>query len=262
VFGRIEKYTPEDFDVLVMTSGKDSPEMRELCEKNHWSYVSTVRNNVSLVLNLGISLFPEAKYIWKIDEDIILTEGCFKRMKETYAFLEKETRYEVGFVTPILNVNGYGYVPLLESLGMAEKWEERFGELRITDCYTHHVTIHDSPEAALFIWGKDNEELKDIDVIARKLDAMEFKYSICPVRYSIGFIMFSRRNWLRMELFPVTSKQNLGADEEHLCQFCMMHARVMAVAENAVAGHLSYGPQHKVMEKYYKENEQLFLCKK
>lgn len=261
VFGRLKAYTPSDFDVLVMTSGKDSLEMRELCEKYNWSYVSTERNNVSMVLNLGISLFPEAHYIWKIDEDIIVTKNCFERMQETYQYLEKQTRYEVGFVSPILNVNGYGYVPLLEHLNLTNEWENKFGELRVTDCYTHHVAIHDAPEAALFMWGNECKELRNIDEISGKLDAMNFQYSICPVRYSIGFIMFSRQNWIRMEMFPVTSKQNLGADEEHLCKFCLMHARVMAVAENTIAGHLSYGPQHKVMEDYYKKNENLFLLR-
>jgi hypothetical protein len=261
VFPRLRKYVPADFDVVVITSGRVNEELKEMCSAHNWSYVSTERNNVSLAVNLGILLFPEAKYIWKIDEDIIVTEGCFEAMVKTYRHLQQNSRYEIGFVTPLLNVNGYGYVPLLELTNSVGTWERKFGELRVTDCYTHHVAIHDSPEAAMFMWGEGNPALCSLDTVAEELSNIPFRYSICPVRYSIGFIMFSRQDWIRMEMFPVTEKMNLGADEEHICQFCLMHARVIAVAENAVAGHLSYGPQHKAMEDFYRQNRQLFLLR-
>lgn len=259
VFLRLKKYVPSDFDVVVVTSGKVVGELKDICARYNWSYASTQRNNVSLALNLAILLFPQCKKIWKIDEDIFVTKGCFEAMAKTYNYIEQNTRYEIGFVTPLLNVNGYGYVRLLELMKADDAWERKFGELRYTDCYTHHVAIHDSPEAAMFMWGKENPALANLDAVADKLTALPFSYSICPIRYSIGFILFSRQDWIRMEMFPVTEKMNLGADEEHICRFCLMHARVIGVAENAVAGHLSYGPQHQAMEKFYKEHNSAFL---
>ena len=50
---------------------------------------------------------------------------------------------------------------------------------------------------------------------------------------------------MKMGMFPVKQHMNLGADEEHICKFCMMHARVMAVAEEYNRWSSSYGPQHK-----------------
>lgn len=258
VFGRLEAYVPKDMDVCIVTSGKDDKTMRELCEKNQWSYLSTDMNNVSLVTNMAISLHPEAEYIIKMDEDIFVTEGTFDELLNTYNRVEEESDYEVGFVTPLIPVNGYGYARILDILNIRSNWEERFGEIKITDCYKHHMTIHDNPNAAEFLWGKNNDIMSEIDLIQEKLRNSEFSYSICPVRYSIGLIVFNRDNWLRMGMFPVTSFENMGADEKKICEFCMMEGRAMVVSENCIVGHLSYGPQHKVMEQYYHDNRKIF----
>ena len=258
VFGRIERFCPGSYDVCIVTSGKNDQVMSKLCEKNSWSYLSTEINNVSLAINLATALHPKAEYIIKMDEDIFVTKGTFETLLSTYDKVEKESDYEVGFVTPLIPVNGYGYARVLDILGIRKEWEERFGEIKITDCYKHHMTIHDSPEAAEFLWGKDNPPMKSIDLIQKSLQHNPFSYSICPVRYSIGLIVFNRENWLRMGMFPVKSFENMGADEKRICKFCLMEGRAMVVSENCIVGHLSYGPQHKVMETYYKENKKHF----
>ena len=56
-------------------------------------------------------------------------------------------------------------------------------------------------------------------------------------------ILFTRETWMDMGLFPITAGNNLGADEVHICFYCMMSGKAMVVAENAVAGHLGYGTQ-------------------
>jgi hypothetical protein len=258
VFGRIEKFCPDNYDVCIVTSGKNDQVMSRLCEKNSWSYLSTEINNVSLAINLATALHPNAEYIIKMDEDIFVTKGTFKTLLSTYDKVEKESDYEVGFVTPLIPVNGYGYARVLDILNLRKEWEKKFGEIKITDCYKHHMTIHDNPEAAEFLCGKDNPPMKSIDTIQKSLQQKPFSYSICPVRYSIGLIVFNRDNWLRMGMFPVKSFENMGADEKRICKFCMMEGRAMVVSENCIVGHLSYGPQHKVMETYYKENMNLF----
>lgn len=258
VFARLEKYLPDGIDVCIATSGKDDFKMRELCEKNEWSYLSTKKNNVSLVTNLAISLHYAAEYIYKMDEDIFLTEGTFETLIDTYIKVEEKSEYEVGFVTPIIPVNGYGYVRILDILEINDIWKSKFGEIKITDCYKHHMTIHDNPAAAEFLWGRENKALRNIDELQKNLQTRHFSYSICPVRYSIGFILFHRDNWIRMGMFPVKEYENMGADEKRICEFCMMEGRTMVVSENCIAGHLSYGPQHQVMQQYYYDNRDLF----
>lgn len=262
VFPRLKLFTPADVDVVLVTAGKICGKIRAICADYGWSYIGTEINNVSLAINTAIYHHSNAEYIYKMDEDIFVTKGCFEKMLDTYIVLKAETRYEVGFTTPLIPVNGYSYVRLLEIFDKVDAWEERFGELIYTDCYKHHGTIHDSPEAAMFLWGADNPDFEDIDVMAEVLQNSKYTYSICPIRYSIGFILFGRRDWVRMGMFPVSKYQNLGVDEEHICTYCMMSARVMAVSENAIAGHLHYGgPQREALEEYYRSNREKFLPK-
>lgn len=257
VFQRLKAFVPENVDVCVVTSGLVNADLRQMCEACGWSYMSTTKNHVSLAVNLVISNHPKAKYVYKMDEDIFLTEGVFHVLKETYRRVQKESRYEVGFVTPLIPVNGYGYVRLLEIFGTAELWEERFGELKYTIALQHHRTIQRDPEAARFMWGEKNEAMSSLDEMQERLCKKEFQYSICPIRYSIGFILFHRDNWVRMGSFPVVAR-NLGIDEEALCKFCMMESRAMVVAENAVVGHLAYNPQNKEMKQYYDSHKEKF----
>lgn len=262
VFGRLIAFKPENTDICLVTSGKKDAYIRDLCDKNDWSYLSTEINNVSLVTNLAISLHPEADYIFKMDEDIFITERTFEVLLDTYKSVEANTDYEVGFVTPLIPINGYGYARILDILKLRDEWEKRFGEIKITDCYQHHMTIHDSPDAAEFLWGKDNPKMQSIDEIQKQLLNSNLSYSICPVRYSIGLILFRRDNWLRMGMFPVKDYENMGADEKAICKYCMMEGRVMVVAEKCIVGHLSYGPQHRIMENYYTKNREYFRVPK
>lgn len=262
VFARVEAYMSANTDVCVVTSGKYDQTMKTLCEKNQWSYLSTELNNVSLVTNMAINLHPKAEYIIKMDEDIFVTKGTFETLLKTYERVEAESDYEVGFVSPLIPVNGYGYARVLDILKIRHRWEECFGEIKITDCYKHHETIHDNPKAAEFLWGKNNPVMRNIDDIQEKLQGMKFSYSICPVRYSIGLIVFHRDNWLKMGMFPVKSYENMGADEKRICEFCMMEGRTMIISENCIVGHLSYGPQHQTMEKYFRSNREIFDLKR
>ena len=61
-----------------------------------------------------------------------------------------------------------------------------------------------------------------------------------------------------MEGFPAVVG-NMGMDEEAFCQFCVLHSYAMIVAENAVVGHLAFGPQNKAMEQYYYDNKERFM---
>jgi hypothetical protein len=261
VFPRLKKYTPTGFDVVVVTSGKISKRLKSVCSEYEWSYISTEKNNVSLALNVAVSLFPGARKIWKIDEDIFVTEGTFEAMAQTYNDIDSNSQYEVGFVTPLININAYGYARLMELTGGMDVYTKTYGEMRISDGLSHHTTIRNSAEAAKFMWGENNPAFSDIDALSEKLRTNDFAYSICPIRYSIGFILFSRQNWICMDMFPDTKAMNLGADEEHICKYCMLSGQVIGIAENTVVGHLAFGPQNKEMEIYYINNKSKFMVK-
>ena len=258
VFGRLRKFVPRDFDICILTAGYKNTELAERCEKEGWSYLYSKENKPALVMNCAVKEHPNAKWIFKMDEDIFVTDGVFETLKKTYQQVEESGRYTVGFVAPLVPVNGYGHVRLLELFDAVDLWEKRFGALKYSDCFYHHRTIWKEPEAACFMWGEDNPKMGSLDQMQTILQKKALQYSVCPIRYSIGFILFRRENWIKMETFPVLEYRNMGADEEWLCQFCMMQARAMVIAENAVVGHLSYGAQNQVMEQFYYRHREKF----
>ena len=257
VFGRLRAFVPKDIDVCIVTSGLVNSGLQDMCEEYQWSYLSTSRNNVSMAVNTAIWKHSDAQYVYKMDEDIFLTKGVFEILKDTYQAVSEKGRYEVGFVTPLIPINGYGHVRLLEIFDAVDLWQERFGELKYTNL-THHRNICENPETARFMWGEGNQAMNDLDRMQQILSHREFCYSICPIRYSIGFILFHRNSWIRMEGFPAVVG-NMGMDEEAFCQFCVLHSYAMIVAENAVVGHLAFGPQNKAMEQYYYDNKERFM---
>ena len=254
IFRRIKAYTPSHYDVCIMSSGLYDIRLSEICQQNGWSYLSTGSNKISVIINTAIHIHAAAKFIFKMDEDIFITRGIFEKLLNTYKVFEKKERYQIGFVSPLIPVNTYGYVRVLEKLHLEAEWEARFGKLKYTDGLTHHYEIAQNYHAAMFMWGDGNRILKDIDSLSHELGGQPLQYSICPNRYSIGMILFTRETWIDMGLFPVTAGSNLGADEEHICCYCMMNGKAMVVAENAVAGHLGYGAQTEKMMDYFENN--------
>ena len=110
VFGRLAAFLPDGIDVCVVISGKTDARLRDICREHGWSCLSTRRNNLSLAQNTAIRLHPAAQWIYKMDEDMFLTEGVFERMKAAYLSAPGKTSIEVGFVSPLIPVNGYGHV--------------------------------------------------------------------------------------------------------------------------------------------------------
>ena len=259
VFNRLKAYAPKNMDICIMPAGKFSEELDKLCEKNAWSYLSTEENKITLIQNITINLFKNAKYIYKIDEDMFLTKGFFETLKNTYLKVENETHYKVGFVAPLIPINGHTYIDVLEKVNLLEDFEKKFGKA-IRDTSPGKANS-ENPEIAKYLWGESKEELRDIDKISEKLSKEEFKFSICGMRYSIGAILFAKKTWEEMGKFDVTFGNNLGLDEVQLCTHCMLQCEHMVIAHNNLVGHLGYGPQGKAMKEYYEKHREQFKLK-
>lgn len=102
-------------DVCIISSGVWSNTLDEICKENSWSYLSAEENNVSLVQNVAIKNYPNANYIYKIDEDIFLTENYSENLKDAYK-IAKEGDFEPGVIAPLIPVNGYGHKRVLSKL--------------------------------------------------------------------------------------------------------------------------------------------------
>ncbi len=259
VFGRIEKYVSQDIDVCIVSSGLYSEELANIAEKNNWSYLSVKQNKVSLVQNIAINLHTKAKKIYKLDEDIFITENFFEQLEKTYNAIQENGRYNIGFVAPLLPINGYANVNVLEKTGLIEKFDKRFGK-------TYHngdgeAPIIKNPDIAKFMWGETEEKLRNIDKLSKEFSEQEFSYSICPIRFSIGAILFSREIWEDMGRFKVGIGNNMGQDEVQICEYCMIQSKAIIVSENTLAGHFSYGPQTNAMKEYYNSHREVFKVK-
>ena len=256
VFGRIKRFAPEDLDICVVSSGKFSPELDQLCEKNGWSYLSTKENNVARIQNTAIWLHPNAKYIYKLDEDVFITEHYFENMLRAYEHAQTG-EYTPGVMAPLLNVNGYAHMRILEKLGQKELFSQRFEKAKYMA--GPQRKIENDPGAARFMWGEGGF-VPFIDVLNARFGAEPLEERACPIRFSIGAILFERQLWEDMGYLSVDPKgTNMGMDEVEVCSFCLINSRPLMVSENVVVGHLSFGTQNGPMKDFFEAHKELFM---
>lgn len=251
---RIAKFVPSDIDVCIVSSGLYSAPLAELAERHGWSYLHTKANKVSLVQNLAIAVHKQAKWIYKLDEDIFISEGFFDSLLEGYLHIKNEGLYNPGFCSPVLNVNGYSYITFLRILGIENEYRNHFGELKRA---AHNIKAHSNPEAAKWLWHKS----VPFDEVASYVRSQPFSYSPVPHHFSIGAILFERELWEAVGGLRTSLHEGvLGIDEEHLCKDCIHLSRPIVVIDNVFAGHFSFGPQEAGMREYLPEiSSQLFL---
>lgn len=259
VFDRLDRYCNSDIDICVLSAGKHVDRLREICREKHWSYLATSVNNVCLAQNECIKLFPNAKYIFKIDEDMFVTKHSFNKLYRHLRDVEKQadSYFVPSCIVPMINVNTVTMIDLLQQdVEILAEFEDRFGKVVITNGLHHHQYLLENPEIAMYMW-----EHFDIDDTRLTID----ERVLCPFRFSIGMILFKREMWEMMGGFPDTSNSEkeyerigLGVDEKAICTFAMLKAMPMLIDRSVLVGHLGYGPQSKEMIKFFKENEKLF----
>ena len=259
IFERIKEFSDESMDICIVSSGIYSERLSEIAKDNGWSYVSTSRNCVTLAQNMVIKLFPNAQYIFKLDEDIFITKNFFTTLKTTFHQVQENGRFNVGFVAPILPINGYCHVVLLEKLGLIEYYEENFEKVKYAA--GENRMIENNPDVAKFMWG-ENDCVPHIDDLDKILNESEFSYSASTVRFSIGAILFTRKIWQDMHYFKVSPTVGMGVDEVQICEYCVTNSKAMVISENTCVGHLSFGPQNEGMKEYFKQNSEKFLIKR
>jgi hypothetical protein len=256
VFKRIKKFVPKDVDVCILSSGIYSEELAKISEKNNWSYLSTKRNCVSLIQNIAVSLFPNAEYIYKLDEDIFVTKNFFNTLYKTLNDCEKNGDYRVGFVAPTIPINSFGNLNILKRFNLVEKYTKRFEK----PLYALGADRMDesNKDAVEFFWGEGGY-LPNIDVMDKTLNDDKFSYLACPIRFSIGAILMKRSFFEEMGMFKVSKFGScMGVDEQQICNYCMDSSHAIIVSLNTVVGHLSFGVQNENMKNYYLNHKDVF----
>ena len=259
VFARVKKFVPEYFDVCIISSGLFDETLNKIALENDWSYLSTAQNNAPLIQNLAIMLHEQAECIFKMDEDIFITEGVFDTLMKTAHYVQTHSHYNVGFVAPLIPINGYGHIRLLEKLGLVETYEKMFEPVKYG--YIPSKMIQTSSKVAKFFWG-EGEIVPSIDAMNAAFRIQKMQYSVCPVYFSIGFIHYQRNLWKAMNGWELPPQNSWGpaVDERQICKFCVLASAAIIVAENAVVGHLSFDGQNAAMKEYYLTHKEVFRC--
>lgn len=249
---RIARYAPSNLDICLVSSGLYSEELADWAKHNKWSYLYTTINEVSLAQNLAILEHPEAEWIYKLDEDMFITNQYFENLLLGYKHIEEEGLYNPGFVAPIININGYTYIEFLKVLGLEKEYKRVFGELKYA---ANGIKCHYDPVVAQWIW-KNSLPLEEIGL---KFSSKSFSYSVVPHRFSIGAILLKREYWESIGGFKIGKQEGvLGIDEEDLCRKCMEYSRVMCIIHNVFCGHFSFFLQEEGMKEFLHKNTKLF----
>lgn len=259
VFARLIKYMDIDADVCLVSSGVYNKQLEMFALGNNWSYMTTEENNLCLAQNECIKHFPNAKYIFKLDEDMFVTKNSFSTLLEEMKSLETWSDYVPGAIVPMININATCLPKLLRMTGMWQAYNNLFGKPYVSDGRTHHDEITFNADITKWLWSNISIDNAKLQWAGRE------RSELCATRFSIGMVLFKRDVWDAMGRFPYTpddpveyKRIGLGEDEKALCNYCMMRARPMFICNDVLVGHLSYGPTTKEMLNFYKKHQELF----
>ncbi|MCD7726296.1 MAG: hypothetical protein LUI12_12230 [Clostridiales bacterium] len=243
VFSRLKRFLPDDVEVCLCSSGIYDDTLAAIAAENVWSYLSTSQNSVTLIQNIAYAIYEDCTWIYKMDEDIFLTNNTLSRLYEAYVREEINSSYRIGVMAPVIPLNQSCYRLVLEKYHCLQDFEERYGR-----ALWGGLSIS-APDVALYLWGKYGN-IPGIDQIAS--DFREPVISLCSTRYNIGLILIKRTLWSNMSGFTTSASPDMGLDEEELDAYCVNSSRVIMIAHDAVAGHFAFGPQSYGMREYMK----------
>lgn len=245
VLGRINKFVPNNYDVCIVSPKIKSEKLKKVCEENNRSYFRSKANKLATALNTAIKLHSNAEYIFKLDEDIFVGKGFFDGLYKTYLKAYADQIYNIGIVCPTMNVNGASYRYFLEKKGLVNEYKQLFGNLK---CTCDDDDVYKNPKAAIYL----REHSLPLDKTIDEFSSYEIEYEPCPIRYSIGAILFTRDFWDSAKGFISPGNGELARDELCLCSYCINSSKAILISKNIFAGHFGFGVQKKDVIPLYK----------
>ncbi|GEP20247.1 hypothetical protein [Pediococcus argentinicus] len=252
-FQRLKSYIPNDYDVMIVSSGRELEELAVIAKENHWAYLPLKKNNVCVALNTAIQKLSNAETIVKIDEDIFVTQNSIKSIEDE---LESPSiNVKPGFVAPLIPINGFAHTEVLNIFEKEDLYNSKFG---LDICAAGpDQKIENDVAVAKFFWN--NEVFGNVDEMNQKVKNYSLNAVTCPIRFSIGMIAFKRSTWDKMGFFKSTGRgADMGQDEVQIDTFCVLNSMPMVVDRKSLVGHLSFGKQNESMLQFFEENPELF----
>ena len=240
-----------DICVCVPKGETGADELRERCENEGWSYLKIHKDLLAQVQNVAISLHESAEWIFKIDEDILLSKDYFAKLKRAYTSFAQTSYMKVGFVAPLINVNAFGTFRFLNAVGAMGEYEHKFGKYDLMENW-HEAAIHHSADVAEFIWERSIPFDQVSGLIAEENRG---QIEVCPHRFSIGAILIKREYWEKMSQFEVRTEGSMGVEEAQICNFCMNDMHAIVVAKDVLAGHLGFYSQKKRVREFFESHK-------
>jgi len=255
IFDRLIRFIPQDVDVCIISSGVYKEKLSHIAKDQQWSYLATKINSVTLAQNVALSVMSGYEWVYKMDEDMFVTENSFDIIFDAYKQAEQESGFIPGYAAPLIPVNAFGYRTILDITNNKDLFEQEFGRVIVGG--NPESEIEKNPEAAAFMWSS----CPRLDEMNRKLQKDKIKYDFCSVRFSIGFILFEYDFWAKNNGFTVSGSSDMGSDEEEICSNCINLSRPIVVSFNTVVGHFSFGRQTERMKHLLADKPDLFeIC--
>lgn len=196
VLARLIKYTDwNSFELWILDNFSTASNKKIInMFKDLYPFINiyaTNYNQLALIQNEIITKLKADFYI-KIDDDILVGEGWTDGFVGVY-----ERHYNtMSFGSVTIPINGFGWVPFLEVMGLTEEFKEKFPQTPLNqDCMD--VAVYKDKYVNEFIWNK----CLDIDETVKHFKERQhgrFHDLFCPHRYSIGAIVFSHKRWEEM----------------------------------------------------------------
>jgi len=268
VFERLYHYH-EGYPVVVLNPGAlHSEKAYHLARSYGFSYVEMVPNNIEAAQNYLIQYIIDSPLVIKIDDDVFTSKNTIKNISKIYK-QAKEEGVDVGFVTPVVNVNNVTYYHFLKTLNLLDEYTRHFEKPHLARDAKRQRIWYD-PIVARWIWERS---LPLNDISERFERANGNTYDLLPVRVSINCILFEKRLLIEnlgfssrgpilpggFTVVPVRKGPLAITDEESINFYADVHKYGRIVALNTIVGHLAYNPQREAMLKWFSENRNRLL---
>lgn len=239
-----------DICVCVPKGGENTCNLKQFCKNYNWSFLQLEEDLLAQAQNVAIRLHPKAEWIYKIDEDIVLSDNYFSKLKQAYQSFNNNSYLKIGFCAPMININAYGANLFLKTMNLQKDYEKLFGRYAIPENW-QNAKIHNDSNVAEWIWTHSIPFDKVANFIEKKNRGF---VSICPHRFSIGAILIKRDYWEKIGGFLVGVIGEMGLEEKILCEFCMNDMHAIVVAEDVFVGHLGFYRQKETIRKFFDRN--------
>ena len=200
-------------------------------------------------------LHEKADFIFKLDEDMFICENYFSLMESSYKKIASQELCRIGYLSPVIPVNVFSYIPFLKKAGLETVFREKFGSDVLS---IGGWALHWEREVTKFLW----ENSLPLDDKAMLFLNNKSNPEKCPYRFSIGAILLRRSLWKEMLGFEVGAEGEMGNDEVHISSHCMERFLCGYVDTNILTGHFAFGEQTDSMREFYESNKSKFALKR